>query len=574
MSTLPNFRPEIEVELARKVAPFIDNMMSCGYSLIEPDQRIWTADAAEELRRRIEDHPIDGTDQTQWQKLQIQLQGASRETILLAAEIVILRDHALAGSRRLTRIEHLNNVLELLDPVPAIPENTDQLLVNNGAAGFDPGQAFYGTLWKHLIWTAKFVVAWCNLSEDERLRYRQDPYLFQDVMLRVEDQPDIRNTLQYLAFPEEFEPISSQRMKTKIRDGLADRINTDQSPHPQTVDKDLTKIRAIVGKEHGQSFNFWDEGVREKWDPQANLAKPVDPQPLDKDPDDTTYSKKDFLAEVYLPEARYDRLRSLLLRKKNVILAGPPGVGKTYAAKRLAYSIMGEKDPSRIQMVQFHQSYSYEDFFMGYRPTAEGGFSLVDGPFYRFCQTARNDEEDRPYFFIIDEINRGNISKIFGELLLLIEADKRGQPITPLYKDEPFSVPANVHIIGMMNTADRSLAVLDYALRRRFGFFEMKPAFDSPQFQKYLEEEESEALHRLVDTVKALNAEIEQDLGLGRGFAIGHSYLTLGSPRDADDVWLLSVVEDELVPLLEEYWFDDLYRVDHWTKQLRDAVDG
>src|SRR5699024_7318145 len=154
----------------------------------------------------------------------------------------------------------------------------------------------------------------------------------------------------------------------------------------------------------------------------------------------------------------------------------------TYAAKRLAYSVIGEQDRSRVQIVQFHQSYSYEDFLMGYRPRESGGFTLTEGPFYRFCEDARADDPTPPYFFIIDEINRGNISKIFGELLMLIESDKRGTELRLLYKHESFSVPPNVHIIGMMNTADRSLAVLDYALRRRFGFFEMAPGFRTEGF--------------------------------------------------------------------------------------------
>ncbi|MDR7161393.1 AAA family ATPase [Arthrobacter sp. BE255] len=285
-----------------------------------------------------------------------------------------------------------------------------------------------------------------------------------------------------------------------------------------------------------------------------------------------SYDKSAFLSEVYLSETGYDRLHSLLLRKKNVILAGPPGVGKTFAAKRLAYSILGVKDPSRVQTVQFHQSYSYEDFMMGYRPTETGGFTLAEGAFYRFCEEARADDDDRPYFFIIDEINRGNISKIFGELLMLIEADKRGQDLRLVYKNETFAVPANVHIIGMMNTADRSLAVLDYALRRRFGFFEMPPGFDSAGFSRWKLEAGSPTLDRLITVVVDLNRTITDDPALGQGFAIGHSYLTPPAGSDADDAWLYSVVEDELIPLLHEYWFDEPSKAKEWAGRLRSAV--
>lgn len=168
------------------------------------------------------------------------------------------------------------------------------------------------------------------------------------------------------------------------------------------------------------------------------------------------YTRKDFLKDVYMSEEDYNRLTGVLCNKKNIILQGAPGVGKTYVAKRLAYSIMGVKDVERVKMVQFHQSYSYEDFIMGFRPTLSG-FELKKGAFYNFCKKAEIDS-DNDYFFIIDEINRGNLSKIFGELFMLIEKDKRGSELQLLYSDEKFAVPKNVYIIGMMNTADRSLA--------------------------------------------------------------------------------------------------------------------
>ncbi|MDA3795932.1 McrB family protein [Lactobacillus delbrueckii] len=192
------------------------------------------------------------------------------------------------------------------------------------------------------------------------------------------------------------------------------------------------------------------------------------------------YTKENFLSEVYMPEADYDRVSALLKYKKNIILQGAPGVGKTFAAKRLAYAMMGQKKDENIELIQFHQSYTYEDFMMGYKPT-EQGFELRYGSFYRFCKRAA-EHPDEPFFYIIDEINRGNLSKIFGELLMLLERNYRDQPITLAYTDEPFAVPSNVYLIGMMNTADRSLSIIDYALRRRFSFFDMKPAFESIGF--------------------------------------------------------------------------------------------
>ena len=293
----------------------------------------------------------------------------------------------------------------------------------------------------------------------------------------------------------------------------------------------------------------------------------VDTQP---EVDYPEYSSADFLSDVYMSEQDYETLVNVLKMKKNIILQGAPGVGKTFTAKRLAYSIIGAKNPDRVQMIQFHQSYSYEDFIEGYRPT-ENGFTIKKGSFYKFCKLAEDDDEN-DYFFIIDEINRGNLSKIFGELFMLIEKDKRGIELQLLYSDENFSVPANVYIIGMMNTADRSLAMLDYALRRRFSFFTMKPGFNTIGFQTYQDSLKSDAFKKLISCIKQLNSKIAADISLGEGFCIGHSYFCGLTAKTATVRTLTSIIEYELIPLLKEYWFDEPEKIIDWSDRLRSTV--
>jgi len=283
----------------------------------------------------------------------------------------------------------------------------------------------------------------------------------------------------------------------------------------------------------------------------------------------TEYSVEKFLGEVYMDREQYGAIMGLLRAKKNIILQGAPGVGKTFAAKRLAYSMMGVKDASRVKLIQFHQSYSYEDFIEGYRPSG-AGFELTKGAFYSFCKKAADDEENA-YFFIIDEINRGNLSKIFGELFMLIESDKRGSSykLQLLYSRELFYVPENVYIIGMMNTADRSLAMLDYALRRRFAFVELRPAFDSEGFRDYCAGLDNSRFEALVREVESLNRAITEDESLGEGFCIGHSYFCNMKPETCTDAALASIVEYELIPMLKEYWFDEPGKVREWADRLR-----
>lgn len=279
------------------------------------------------------------------------------------------------------------------------------------------------------------------------------------------------------------------------------------------------------------------------------------------------YNRKDFLSEVFMSEEHLDQLIGLVRRKKNVILQGAPGVGKTFTSKRLAYVMMGMKDKSRIASIQFHQNYSYEDFIMGYKPVGSD-FVLQTGVFYDFCEKARQDP-GKEYFFIIDEINRGNLSKIFGELLQLIEADYRGEETLLAYNHMPFSVPKNLYLIGMMNTADRSLALIDYALRRRFSFFEMAPGFLTQGFKEYSATIQDETYNALVAQLISLNKAIADDPALGKGFRIGHSYLCVPEGEEYSTEWLQAVVLYDIIPTLQEYWFDDSEKATTWENTLR-----
>lgn len=285
------------------------------------------------------------------------------------------------------------------------------------------------------------------------------------------------------------------------------------------------------------------------------------------------FHKADALKDLFMPEDQLDNIMALLRRKKNVILQGAPGTGKTFVARRLAYLLMGRKDEERAPMVQFHQSTSYEDFIQGFRPNEKGEFRLADGKFHQFCNRAKERPHEE-FVFIIDEINRGNLSKVFGELMMLIEPDKRGPEfaIELSYSTSPedkFFVPENVYLIGTMNTADRSLSLVDYALRRRFSFVELEPRFAEPAFAEFLAASGAlpELIATIVERMTALNEMIAKDVqNLGRGFQVGHSFFVPEQDTNPDQTWCDQIMEFEIRPLIEEYWIDN-------ESNVQDALD-
>ena len=539
------------------------------------DRSLWTRPNFQELRTLYVETVGDGESSDSFMvKLERQLAPGSPDAICLWAEMtwvyrLLERRQSMRPStkrRCIADIWHWSG--------RDFPENHD--LLNDivlGAGVLEPGSAYNTHCWREFRFFVVAMLTCLSLELNERKSLLDRPWDFATWLDATEFAANrmFRHALLFLLFPDEFESIVSNSGKRKIISRLHQGERFDTSNQAE-LDRALLAIRRRLEDEYpGEEVHFYLSPIKEIWEPAPAPPKPeerpgkVREKPAEDYGDNPTATYTPTLAhqDLFIPFNDFTRLLTSIKSRKNLILQGPPGTGKTFIARQIAWCLIGHKDSGPIEMVQFHQSYAYEDFVQGYRPTDEGGFNVRDGVFHRFCERARANPET-PHVFIIDEINRGNLSRIFGELLMLIEADKRSEDyaVALIYSDKQFHVPGNVFILGMMNTADRSLALVDYALRRRFAFETLEPAYGAAygrtEFENYLTNKGAgpDLARRISDRMGKLNETIRSDKELGRGFQIGHSYFVPGDDDVPSEDWYKNIVETQIAPLLREYWFD------------------
>ena len=542
-------------------------------SLFTPGEAIWTSQLLGELHARFLNKP-DESSRNFFEKLEEQLLNSPPEVLQLMGEVMYVHYLPLTNSAA-NKLEQIQQVLGWSPSPVQIPDHlADGLqskLINIGAgATLRPFQV--GTL-------IEFVEQWKETGLVDQGRMLEDPWEFKNFLLARQFNSLLlvnnqnrgaiqRELLLHIVFPDTFETIGANH-KSQIAN--APRFARFITEETTDIDRRITQIRRGIEAERGGNFYFYDDDIRPLWDDKA-AKRDLEPrhrldaqsvtlripqgigQILDEDGDDDKgngESKPDpdldaLSREVYLDESFLKGVHRLLEEKKQVIFQGPPGTGKTYVAQALAECLAGSKE--RVMLVQFHPSYAYEDFVQGFRPRKDGnGFELRNGPLLQAAERAAFDK-DSMHFLVIDEINRGNLAKVFGELYFLLEYRDRGMRLQ--YSDEDFSLPENLYIIGTMNTADRSIALVDMALRRRFYFVEYHPDKEPVKglLRRYLKENSLETMEWVADVVDRANGQLGDD----RHAAVGPSHFM---KPDLNDEIVERIWEHGVLPYIEERLF-------------------
>lgn len=503
-------------------------------------------------------------------KLAIQFDGVADGPILLFAEAVLLQIGPLDQFHLDTKIRYVQEVLDLASESYAIPEYVREAL---GHGTFGGGQRFSMKRYEHMVVVLELIRFVRTLDRNDQQALLRDPVKCAELVRSAPGpyEPSLRNSIIYQLHPAYYQPIVSEKAKAQIVEAFcAEILRREPSEH---LDSDLHAIDQEFLRRTGQRPDFYSEELRLEWDPTFdgyyNSA-------LDEEGEDE-YTTADIVDEGSFFSASFlDQIVRALKHEKNLILEGSPGTGKTWLARRIAAAATGYNDNDHIRSVQFHPGTSYEDFVRGWRPKGTGKLALVDGPILEHAQRAF-DDPDNNYVLVIEEINRGNPAQAFGELLTLIEESKRNPDdaleLAYMHDDEePFYLPENLLIIGTMNIADRSLALVDFALRRRFAFQRLEPMLNDAwraEVVRHVGPENDEKVVEIQRRMIDLNDQIVDDRLLGPAFRIGHSFVTPTSAVDDIDRWFTNIVNRKLVPQLEEYWIESPSTVDSIAEALR-----
>ena len=539
-------------------------------SLLTPGVAIWTPELLAELHTHYVDAP-DPSAKSFGDKLDIQLAAVSDHGRQLFAELYVLNLLPVSNRNFLpkTKIANVERVLAPIQPPVILPADVIDAF-SDGV--FNGGRAWMNRRWAQLSFLVEFAEYFKQQDRATRIAARTDPVLLRRLVMESpgHNEPAQRRALLYMFQPRFFLPIVSEEHRRLLREGLGD----DYLPDGPTddLDADLHAIMDALEQQAGGPVDVYDDVWRPRW-----LEKPPppsrSPQETQKNetlgsPEPRPYSVADIVNDGSFHSA--ERLQQILNHwrgKQNLVLQGAPGTGKTWLAKRLAEALIGSHAPDAIRSVQFHPNTSYEDFVRGWRPTAgpdgSGRLELTDGALLQHAERAR--QSDIPHVLIIEEINRGNPAQAFGEMLTLIEKSKRNaeDALTlsyPRYEGEQFFLPPNLYLLGTMNIADRSLALVDFALRRRFSFETLEPAL-SERWADYLlgkfPKDDAALVQAIRSKIDDLNTVIAEDEMLGPHFKIGHSFVAPTDSQSDGRAWFTGVIDTEIAPLLREYWFDD-----------------